>query len=270
MGGTRMILCVEERDIARELSPSGAAGYTHYFSWPEMKRIKVYAHGCRDREHPDWGNDSGQSVVFGEKQFQVICYRETPYNFILRSYHNPHLILGKWNFTKPGHPRHVLRSLGVTMVEGVFYATNWYDDKSTQLDTGIYRMWIEGKDLRYDILTTKVGGNNISFRNGILYLTSESDNILKVLTLSGQLARTFTLPDPGDDHYRGCTWMDDSLLVSSSDTRSILVMNERAELERKIDMSSYIHHPDNHLPYGLWCAPAASPSPLDVACRRTG
>jgi hypothetical protein len=250
-----MMLCIEERDVARKLGPSGACGYTHYFTWPDMTRLGVFAHGSVDPGHPDYGNDSGQSCVFNDLQLQVICFRETPFNFLLRRFDDPAEILAQWNFTKADSPRHVLRSLGVVRVDDDFYACNWFDDRTTRIDAGLYRMRLRGRELSFELLSRQVTGNNIACRDGRLWIVSQTDDQLRIVSPRGALEATHALPAAGRDHYRGCVWIGDELLVSSADARRILVLDAALTVSRRIDMSPFAHDGRNHLPYGLWTAP---------------
>ena len=245
-----MYLCVEERDYSDSEGCGINVGWTHYFEYPSMERVKEYFH---DQDNL---NDSGQSYCIGSIQYQINCIFGG-YNLFLFEKDSNTLIESRALKCVDGE---ALRILGISGKGSTLFlgAMNYpsYDKQ------GIFTYEIDNtSNIAQLRLTTANAATGLSRKGDILYYVSQDDDQLHVVNASGNVNspgyewweyEAATLPEDGVDHYRGAAIVGSEIIVGNVTACKLhwLELGNYTEM-KQFDFSSFLHDPGNKL-YGVW------------------
>lgn len=246
-----MYLCIEERDTKNSAGFGVNAGWTHYFDYPSMAKVKEYFHN-----NNDYKNDSGQSFCIGNIQYQINCistvadYRN---NFFIWERDTNRLIESRSIVSDQNGE--VLRLLGISAKGNMLYLGGM--DHPSYAYNGIYIYDLNSSgNVAYLKRASTFTANGIGIHGGFLYHCAEEDGNLRIIDLNDwKLVRTIALPNDGELHFRGCTVIGSEIIVGNvTDHHMYWLEDGSFQVLRDFSCYTFAHDIDNEMPYGCWMA----------------
>ena len=246
-----MYLCIEERDLSESEGLSPNVGWTHYFDYPSMVKVKEYFHVNNENK-----NDSGQSFCIGNIQYQINCISTVAdwrNNFFIWERDTNRLIESRSIVSDQNGE--VLRLLGISAKGNTFYIGGM--DHPSYAYNGIYSYNLNSPgNVAYLRRASSFTADGIGIHGGFLFHCAEEDGNLRIVDLnSWNLVRTIALPDDGEFHFRGCTVIGSEIIVGNVTNHRMYWLDEGTFVVSKyFDVSGFMHDAGNEMPYGCWMA----------------
>ena len=254
-----MQICVEERDWSNSQGDGQSTGWTHYFEYPSLKKIKDVYHNDGTNS-----NDSGDSTFLGNIQYQINCYCHAggagDSGLYIKEADTNKLIEGISLVDSSGY---ILRCLGISHLGNKFYIGAMAFENPAYINKGLYTWEKDAGTVAKFIkgYTVEKQFNGIDIVGNLLFHCSEDDDNLRILNLDTlNLVAEIAMATPNDNHYRGCAVHGNTIVVGQcGDTVYNVIFYEYNNLEiikiKDWDMGQFKHNGNNVMPYGVFFYP---------------